>query len=60
MKYWAFAANPLTYRIEDAVRELEFDYWTTRNSKEGRDRTMARATLGRGLAVSAFRRYVPV
>jgi len=34
--------------------------WLFRIMKKGRDRTMARATLGRGLAVSAFRRYVPV
>jgi len=33
MRYWAFAANPTTYRIEHAVRELEFDYWTTGASR---------------------------
>ena len=32
------------------------DYWCSR----GRDRDTARATLGQGLAVSAFPRYVPV
>jgi hypothetical protein len=27
--FWAFFANPDTYRIEDAVRERENDFWTT-------------------------------
>ena len=30
--YWAFLANPLMYRIEDAVRELDVDTWTTKGS----------------------------
>ena len=30
------------------------------SSRPGRDRDTARATLGQGLAVSAFPRYVPV
>jgi hypothetical protein len=27
--YWAFAANPARYRIVEALRDLEFDTWTT-------------------------------
>jgi len=28
-RYWALCANPATYRVEQAVRELETDLWTT-------------------------------
>jgi hypothetical protein len=28
-RYWALLANPNLYRIEDAVRDLEEDTWTT-------------------------------
>jgi broad specificity phosphatase PhoE len=27
--YWAFAANPARYRVIEALRDLEFDIWTT-------------------------------
>lgn len=48
MKFWAFAANPQTYRIEDAVRKMEFDYWTTRGSKVRKgDRAIIWKTLGK-------------
>ncbi len=48
MRYWAFAANPLTYRIEYAIRELDFDYWTTKGSdvRKG-DRAAIWKTLGK-------------
>jgi hypothetical protein len=29
-RYWAFQANPRVYRIEEAVRQLEEDTWTTK------------------------------
>src|SRR5687767_14253298 len=32
VRYWAFQANPRIYRIEDAVRELDQDTWTTKGS----------------------------
>jgi predicted RNA-binding protein with PUA-like domain len=45
--YWAFCANPANYRIEDAVRELEFDYWTTAASRvHVGDRAIIWKTLG--------------
>lgn len=28
-RYWAFLANPDTYQIEEALRELDVDTWTT-------------------------------
>jgi len=31
--YWALAANPNNYRIEDAVKELDQDTWVTKGSK---------------------------
>ena len=30
--YWALAANPKNYRIEDAVKELDQDTWVTKGS----------------------------
>lgn len=29
-RYWALLANPTTYRIEEAVRALDEDWWTTK------------------------------
>lgn len=48
MRYWAFAANPLNYRIEQAVREREIDHWTTTGSpvRKG-DRAIIWKTLGK-------------
>ena len=31
-RYWALLANPDYYRVEDAVRELDEDWWTTGGS----------------------------
>lgn len=31
--YWALAANPKDYRIEDAISNLDIDFWTTAGSK---------------------------
>ncbi len=48
MNYWAFAANPINYRIEDAVRRLEFDFWTTKGSHVQKgDRAIIWKTLGK-------------
>ena len=30
--YWALAANPKNYRIEDAINELDQDTWVTKGS----------------------------
>jgi hypothetical protein len=32
-RHWALCANPTTYRINDAVRELLIDWWTTAGKK---------------------------
>jgi predicted RNA-binding protein with PUA-like domain len=32
-QYWALCANPELYRIEDAVRNMEFDWWGSKRSK---------------------------
>ena len=31
--YWAVVANPKIYDIEKAIQNLEFDYWTIKQSK---------------------------
>ena len=31
-KYWALCANPRRYRVQDAVRHLDLDYWAIRRS----------------------------
>ena len=31
-RYWALSANPDIYRVEDAVRDLDEDWWTTKRS----------------------------
>lgn len=48
-RYWAFAANPRKYRIEDAVHERDTDLWTTkgREIKVG-DRAIIWKTGGGG------------
>lgn len=44
--YWALCANPRRYRIGDAVRELEIDFWTTAGRKiEAGDRVLIWQTL---------------
>ena len=32
-RYWAFCANPRRYRVRDAVRHCEVDYWTIGRSE---------------------------
>ena len=32
MNHWVFAANPNTYRVVDAVRQVPTDWWTVGNS----------------------------
>lgn len=47
-KFWAFAANPQTYRIEEAVRALPTDNWTTKGKDvQAGDRVIIWKTLGR-------------
>jgi hypothetical protein len=46
--YWAFAANPKIYQIQDAVANLEFDNWTIKRSKVQKgDRVIFWKTLGK-------------
>jgi hypothetical protein len=47
--YWAFCANPDTYRVEAAVEDLVVDHWTTKGKpvKVG-DRALIWKALGRG------------
>jgi hypothetical protein len=56
--YWAFAANPLTFRIEEALRARYTGLWTTRGRPvssgdrvviwkyQGRDRVRGVVALG--------------
>ena len=46
-KYWAAAANPKIYNIEQAINESEIDLWTTKNSDVSiGDRLLIWKTLG--------------
>jgi hypothetical protein len=45
--YWAFLSNPSIYRIEDAVREIEQDWWTSKGrGVEVGDRVIIWKSLG--------------
>ena len=47
-RYWAVCADPRQYRVLDAVREREFDTWTTKNkSIQAGDRLMIWKTAGK-------------
>ena len=49
-QYWALAADPTRYRIDEAVRELREDSWTTkgRDIREGDRVVVWRTSGGRG------------
>ena len=54
-QYWAFFANPRIYRIEEAVRELTTDLWTTKGRPV---RTGDRVLIWKGAGVDRYRGIV--
>src|SRR5689334_20601114 len=48
IRYWAFCANPLNYRIMDAVQECDFDSWNIpRGDVRANDRAIIWKAKGR-------------